>query len=111
MSTRPHNSDVTTAPAMQGATNYRIYCFFKGKTARLGRKMYHISVNLAVGRREKYLGYKKLHGRQKGHKGAQKKCRPYFLFTVDNYFFVGAPQKSARHKSITIVILYIIWDS
>ena len=56
-------SGVTTAPAMQGKGGGKLpnLLFFKRKIALLGSKMYHISVNLAISRREKNIwGYKKL---------------------------------------------------
>ena len=57
---------------MRGAANYRICCLINEKIVRLGRKMHHISANLA-------FGYKKLHGRQKRYKGATKIVATFFL--------------------------------
>ena len=53
--------------------------------------MYHISANLAFGRREKNIwGYKKVQGGKKPIKKPKKKWRPFFFFFFgDSKKFVG----------------------
>ena len=54
--------------------------------------MYHISANLAFGRREKNIwGYKKLQGGKKPIRKTEKKVATFFIyFFVDSKKFVGA---------------------
>ena len=54
--------------------------FFKRKIVRRGRKMEHISANLAFGGREKNIwGYKKLQGGKKPVRKTEKKSGDLFL--------------------------------
>ena len=90
-------SGVTSAPstpAMQGRQITEL-TVFKRNIVQLGSKMYHISVNLAIGRREKIFGYKKLQGRQKGYKGWQKNSVHLFCSFFRLTFVVGPAKKSA----------------
>ena len=56
--------------------------------------MYHISANLAFGRRKKYLGYKKLQGRQIGYNRAPKKVTTFIFYFV-TLSVCRAPKKIA----------------
>ena len=78
--------------------------FFKREIVRLGSKMDHMSVNLAIGRREKNIwGYKKLQERQKAYNKNRKINGGLFFFCFffcffffgDSKIFVGTAKKSA----------------
>ena len=98
-----------TTPAMQGAAPegggmLPNLLFFKREIVRLGSKMDHMSVNLAIGRREKNIwGYKKLQERQKAYNKNRKINGGLFFFCFffvsfffgDSKIFVGAAKKSA----------------
>ena len=45
--------------------------------------MYHISVNLAIGRRKQIFGCKKAPGAEKGYKGAPKNTVDLFIIFLD----------------------------
>ena len=67
--------------------------------------MYHISANLAFGRREKNIwGYKKLQGGKKPIRKTEKKWRPFFFFffleTVKNVW--GRQKMSRGHQMVTL---------
>ena len=68
--------------------------------------MYHISANLAFGRREKNIwGYKKLQGGKKPIRKTEKKVATFFFFfffwTVKNLW--GRRQKMSRgHQMVTL---------
>ena len=94
------SSGVTTAPAtpaMQGGgtlgggilPNLQ---FFKRKIFLQISKMYHISANLAFGRREKNIwGYKKVQGGKKPIRKTEKKVATFFFFVF--FFFFGDSKK------------------
>ena len=108
-------SGVTTAPAtpaVQGAAPegggmLPNLLFFKREIVRLGSKMDHMSVNLAIGRREKNIwGYKKLQERQKAYNKNRKKSGDlffyvfFFFFFGDSKNFVGAAKKISRRRQM-----------
>ena len=75
---------------------WRIY-FFERKIARLGSKMYHMSVNLAISRRKKIFGVQKASGAAKGYiRGRQKIVSTFFNFFLKRHLsFCGGAKKSA----------------
>ena len=68
--------------------------------------MYHISANLAFGRREKNIwGYKKLQGGKKPIRKTEKKVATFFFFLFffgDSKKFVGAAKMSRGHQMVTL---------
>ena len=69
--------------------------------------MYHMSANLAVGRREKNIwGYKKLQGGKKPIRKTEKKVATFFFFffffleTVKNLW--GRQKMSRGHQMVTL---------
>ena len=75
-------SGVTTAPAtpaIQEGGKLPNLLFCKRKIVQLGSKMYHILVNLAISRREKYLGVQKASGGGKRLSGGGQKIMSTFF--------------------------------
>ena len=70
--------------------------------------MYHISANLAFGRREKNIwGYKKLQGGKKPIRKTGKKVATFFFFFGDSKQFVGAAknEQGAPNGNVTPLTL------
>ena len=68
--------------------------------------MYHMSANLAFGRREKNIwGYKKLQGGKKPIRKTEKKWRPFFFFffleTVKNLWGRQKMSRGAPNGNVT----------